>query len=84
MPRFGFIGYDEPTFKVAVEDGGVLSWVTGGIDKVAMINEIMSDDARDTYIETYEQDLKDQAQVFYGTLIASIDPDIKVTYQFSP
>lgn len=83
VPEFGFIGYDEPTFELVVEDGGILSFVTADIDEVDMINEILSDDARDTYLENYEQDLKDQTQVFYGTLIAGIDPEIEVSYEFS-
>ena len=39
VPEFSFIGYAKPTFKVAAEDGGVLSWVTADIDKVEMVNQ---------------------------------------------
>lgn len=28
IPEFSFIGYDEPSFRVAVEDGDILSWAT--------------------------------------------------------
>lgn len=83
VPEFIFIGYDEPTFKVAVEDGGVLSWATSDIDQVEMVSEILNDDARETYLESNEELLQEQTQVFYDSLITSIDPSIKTTYEFS-
>jgi hypothetical protein len=49
VPKFKFIGYGKPTFKVAVEDGGLLSWAAPEIDKVEMANEILNDGARETY-----------------------------------
>lgn len=76
VPEFMFIGYDQPTFKVATEDGGVLSWVTPEIDKVEMVNKILDDDARQTYVSSNSEVLKDQTKAFYNTLIASIDPAI--------
>lgn len=82
VPDFTFIGYDEPTFKTATEDGGALSWVTPDIDKVEMINAILNDDARETYIATNEDLLKEQTTAFYDGLITSIDPDIVTTFEF--
>lgn len=83
VPKFKFIGYAEPTFKVAVEDGGVLSWGTPDIDKVGMINEILNDDARQTYIDSNKELLEDQAKTFYDSLITSIDPAVVTTFEFS-
>ena len=74
--------YDDPTFKVAVEDGGVLSWATPDIDKVEMVNEILNDDARAEYLASNEELLQDQTRVFYDSLISSIDPEIVTTYEF--
>jgi hypothetical protein len=82
VPEFIFIGYDEPTFKVATEDGGVLSWVTPDIDKVDMVNEILNDDARETYIASNEELLQEQTKTFYDSLITSIDPAIATTFEF--
>jgi hypothetical protein len=84
VPEFRFIGYDEPTFKVAVEDGGVLSWATPDIDQVEMVNEILNDDARQTYLASNEELLKEQTKVFYDSLITSIDPAIVTTFEFRP
>lgn len=82
VPAFSFIGYAEPTFKVAAEDGGVLSWATADIDKVEMVNKILDDDARQVYIDSNEEILKDQTKTFYDTLITSIDPTAVTTYEF--
>ena len=76
VPKFTFIGYDQPTFKVATEDGGILSWATPDIDKVEMVNEILNDDARQKYIASNEGLLKEQTKVFYNSLITSIDLDL--------
>jgi hypothetical protein len=82
IPDFIFIGYDEPTFKVAVEDNGTLSFVTPDIDKVEMVSEILNDGARKTYISSNAQILKEQAKVFYDRLVTSIDPGAETTFQF--
>lgn len=83
VPEFSFIGYAEPTFTVAAEDGGALSWVTPDIDKVQMINEILNDDARKEYIASNQDLLKDQTKVFYDSLIKSIDPAVETTFKFN-
>lgn len=83
VPEFMFIGYDEPTFKVAVQDGGLLGWVTPDIDTVEMINEILNDEAKDSYIEKNEELLQEQTKVFYDGLITGIDPSAKTSYEFA-
>lgn len=83
VPEFIFIGYSDPTFELAVEDNGVLSWTTPDIDKVEMVNEILNDDARQTYLEEQRVLLEDQSKVFYDTLITSVDPAAKTTFEFS-
>ena len=82
VPKFEFIGYDEPTFKVAAEDGDALSWGTPDIDKAEMITEILNDDARQAYVASNEELLKEQTKTFYDRLITSIDPALVTTYEF--
>lgn len=82
VPEYEFIGYDQPSFKVATEDGGLLSWVTPDIDKLEMVNEILDEDAQQQYLEKNQALLEDQTQVFYDSLVTSIDPDAEVTYEF--
>lgn len=83
IPDFMFIGYEEPTFKIAVEDGGVLSWVTPDIDKVEVVNEILNDDARDQYLEDNRDLLEAQTVAFFDTMIHAIDPEITTKYVFA-
>lgn len=83
VPNFTFIGYDDPTFKVAAEDGGVLSWTTADIDQAKAVNEILNDRAQKAYVAKYEGLLKDQTKVFYNSLITSIDPAITTTFEFA-
>jgi hypothetical protein len=82
VPEFTFIGYDEPTFKVATEAGGVLRFITPDIDKVEMVNRILDEDARQTYVAKNEDLLKDQTKVFYNRLITSIDPSSETKFEF--
>lgn len=83
VPKFSFIGYDKLTFKVAVEDNGLLSWVTPDIDKAEMVTKILNDDARETYIASNESALREQTEVFYNRLVTSIDPSAETTFEFS-
>jgi hypothetical protein len=83
VPKFIFIGYEKPTFKVAVEDGGVLSWATPDIDKLEMVNDILNDGARQKYIDSNENLLEAQTKVFYDSLIASVDPTVVTRFEFS-
>ena len=83
VPKFIFIGYDKPTFKVAVDDRGALGWTTPDIDKVKMINGILNDGARQKYIDSNRDLLEDQTKVFYKSLITSVDPSASTRFQFS-
>jgi len=83
VPDFMFIGYDEPTFEVAVEDSGVLSWVTPDVDQLDMVNDVFDGDARAQYLDDQQTALEEQAKVFYDSLITGIDPDATITYEFA-
>ena len=83
VPEFMFIGTQEPTFEVPVEDGGILRFVTPDIDQLELVNEILSDDGKDEYIESNLDLLQDQTKVFYDGLITSVVADADVTYEFA-
>lgn len=82
IPEYTFIGYDEPTFKVAAKDEGVLSWVTPEIDQAAMVDEILNSNARAEYLRQHEGELQDQTKVFYDSVVKGVDPDATTTYEF--
>lgn len=84
IPAFVFIGHDNESFKMIAENNGALSWMTPKIDSVTLINEILNDKARDQYIHSNEAILRDQTKVFYGDIIASIDPNVDVEFEFRP
>lgn len=83
VPEFSFIGYDEPTFKVATKDGGVLDFITEDIDQVEMVNKILNDEAQLQYVASNDALLEDQTEVFYDGLIKSVAPDATTTFEFS-
>lgn len=87
IPEFVFIGHefvseDGEPFKMVVESGGALSWVTPAIDDAEMINKILSEDARSQYIEMNREQLEDQAEDFYAGIVSAIDPDAEVVFEF--
>lgn len=83
IPDFIFIGHDDESFELITEDNGALSWMTPKIDTVEMINDILTDDAKDQYIDSHEEVLRDQVKAFYKGIITSIDPTIDVEFEFN-
>jgi len=83
IPEFIFVGYDDPVFKLAAEDNGVLSWVTADIDSLDTVNGILDDDAQRQYLDENVDVLKEQAQTFYRSIIRSVDPLIELEFEFA-
>lgn len=82
VPEFTFIGLDNQNVRFITEDNGILSWLTPEIDRVGMVNSILSVDAKNGYIDSNREILQDQASSFYTGIIASIDPAIDVEFSF--
>lgn len=82
VPEFMFIGFDEPDFKVALEDND-FTLLTPDIDQAEMVSEVLSGSDQEQYISTNRDLLEDQTAVFYDRLITSIDPDAQTTYVFN-
>ena len=82
VPDFTFIGFDDVDFKVALEDND-FSFATPDIDQAAMVSEVLSDAEQENYLTTNRDLLQDQTMVFYDSLIMSIDPSAKTTYEFA-
>lgn len=82
IPAFVFIGHDAVKFASAQEDGGTFRWITPKTEELDLANEILSDENKDEYIVDHQEDLKDQAETFYSRIIAGIDPDIDLTFEF--
>lgn len=48
-----------------------------------MVNNIFSNENKHKYISQNEEALKDQAKAFYSGIIASVDPEITVDFEFA-
>ncbi|GAA1151558.1 hypothetical protein [Nesterenkonia lutea] len=83
VPEFMFIGHDDVDFKTAIDDNGVLSWVTPEIDTASKITEILGEDEMAEQISSNSDLLQDQARVFYTGVIQGIDKDVEIDFEFS-
>jgi hypothetical protein len=82
VPEFKLIGLTEPQLKKAVEDGGILSWVSDDFDELEIATKILTNADRDELVESNRDLLEAQTKVFYDRIITSIDPDVTTTYEF--
>ena len=83
IPEFIGIGFDDPVFEDALESNNALSWLTPPAVQTRMINNILSDENKQKYITQNEAALKEQAKVFYSGIIASVDPELIVGFEFA-
>ncbi|WP_427004457.1 hypothetical protein [Pseudarthrobacter sp. H2] len=83
IPQFIRIGFDDPAFEDPLESSNALSWLTPPAVQTRMINNILSDENKQKYITQNEAALKEQAKVFYSGIIASIDPEITIGFEFA-
>ena len=49
---------------------------------LALINTILNDEVREQYLAQNSELLRDQAQVFYTSIITGIDPAITLEFKF--
>lgn len=83
IPGFIFIGFDDPVFEDPLENSDALSWLTPSAVQTRMINNIQRDENKQKYITQNEAALKEQAKVFYSGIIASVDPEITIDFEFA-
>lgn len=83
IPEFLFIGYNDVSFKTAVEKNGVLSWGTPEIDTTNLITEILNSQAKQQHVRDNREPLEEQARAFYGGIIKGVDPSITPTFRFA-
>lgn len=82
IPRFVGIGFDKPVFEDALESNNALSWLTPPAVQTRMVNNILSDENKQELIAQNEDALKEQAQVFYSGIVASVDPEVTLEFEF--
>lgn len=82
IPEFKFIGYDDPEYRVIVEQNGALSFGTKQIDSLDMVNNILTDKAKKEYVDSNREILEEQAKSFYTSIVNSVSPEAKLHFTF--
>lgn len=83
IPDFMFIGHDDAHYRVASENNGILSWFTPEVSEAEMINNILTDEVKDDYVDQNLEILRDQAKVFYTGIVSGIDPEATLEFEFA-
>lgn len=83
VPQFIGIGFDDPVFEAPLESNNALSWMTPPAVQTRMINNILSDANKQKLITQNATALKEQAKVFYSGIIASVDPEFTIDFEFT-
>ena len=83
VPKFIFIGYNNPNFKLLDEHNGAFSSFTSDISETDMINKVLNDKSKQKYVEKYDGLLKQSTKDFYRELAHSIYPNAKLSFKFS-
>lgn len=83
IPRFIFIGLENPKFEPLVEVDGILSVTAPKIDQLEIANHVLGDDAKATHLANNTELLEAQAKSFYTSIVHGIDPEIGLEFEFS-
>ncbi|GAA1659459.1 hypothetical protein [Microbacterium flavum] len=83
IPPFIYLGYSDPKFSVATESNGILSWTTPQIDKVAAVEDLLTDELIASHIEDYRSLLEVQAQTFYTRIVKGIEPEATLKFEYA-
>ena len=83
VPKFIFIGYHHPQFKLLDERNGVFSSFTSDISETDMINKVLNDKSKKKYVAKYDDLLRQSTKDFYREMAHSIDPEAKLSFKFS-
>lgn len=83
VPEFEFIGHDDADFKTAIEQDGVVSFITPEIDVPKAITRILSQEVKDKSLLENDEILRLQTESYFNSIIKSVAPDVKVTYEFA-
>lgn len=83
IPRFIYLGNDDPELSIASEKNGLLSWTTPEIDKLALAEAVLDDETVAKTLEGARPVLEEQARIFYTNIITAIDPEITLEFVYA-
>lgn len=83
LPPFDFLSHSNIRFDDAIDDDGVLAFLTEEISQSEMTNRVLSDAKKDEYVSNSIDTLRTQAEAFYSGIVKSVDPDATLTFEFA-
>ena len=83
IPEFKFIGHDDVTFELAAESNGPMSWAVPDEDDFEIASDILEDKRNVRHLAEYEGLLRDQAELHYRQIVASVDPEVQLEFDFA-
>lgn len=82
VPKFIFIGYNNPNFKLMDEHNGVFSSFTSDINESDMINKVLNGKSKKKYLTKYNDLLRQSTKEFYRGIVQNTNPDAKLSFKF--
>ncbi|MFP7154093.1 hypothetical protein [Weissella paramesenteroides] len=82
VPKFIFIGYNNPNFKLLDEHNGVFSSFTSDINESDMINKVLNGKSKKKYLTKYNDLLRQSTKEFYRGIVQNTNPDAKLSFKF--
>lgn len=83
VPEFAFLGHSDVSFETAVEENGVISFLTPEIDVPQTVTKILNNEAKDQHIQDNREILEDQCKNFYTSIIHGVDPGVELEFDFA-
>lgn len=82
VPKFIFIGYSNPNFKLLDEHNGVFSSFTSDINESDMINKVLNGKSKKKYLTKYDDLLRQSTKEFYRGIVQNTNPEAKLSFKF--
>lgn len=82
VPKFIFIGYNNPNFKLLDEHNGVFSSFTSDINESDMINKVLNSKSKKKYLTKYDDLLRQSTKEFYRGIVQNTNPEAKLSFKF--
>lgn len=82
VPKFIFIGYNNPNFKLLDEHNGVFSSFTSDINESDMINKVLNGKSKKKYLTKYDDLLRQSTKEIYRGIVQNTNPEAKLSFKF--
>ena len=86
VPKFEVIGVElskDNPYNLYDNHGELLSGTTEDVDTGKLVTNQLSSDKQAEYLDKFKSEIKESATNYYKTLFASMDPEVKVTIEFT-